>query len=817
MHENNIELLGQEAERLLGVKLKLLNKMMAEPGVVAAAQKGEQQYFDQTSTPELIAMLEGEKAKLAALELVLAVVGTMKAGKSTTINAIVGTEVLPNRNRPMTALPTLIRHTPGQADPVLKFENRAPVQQLLEKLRIAIGQPENREHAAKLSQDDDTAELLGLIETRGAFGEYFQGPEAIFGFLKGLNDLVRLSRTLGVDFPFASYSNIDELPVIEVEFAHIDKTGNTKGRLTLLDTPGPNEADQPHLRKMLQEQLSRASAVLLVLDYTQLKSNADAELRGQIEEVAEFSHGRVFTLVNKFDQTDRNSDSREKVMSYVAADLMKGQVKPETVFPVSSRWGYLANRAQHELVRNGRLPDYAQSPWVRDFAEEALGRRWERQIDDVAVVRDGAKTLWEDSGFDLPLENVIRSAHGRAAIMAVQAAVDKLINMTEKLENFLNTRETALGREANELRKLIKALLDDVARIEEIEKSKKAQAANALKALGRECADVSKKVEAEAVAVLNAYFKNGKRIEEEAAKAKQGRAKARRTGKGSPAHDDDRAEESLVAGIFSFISRGNSNTDAALDFDPSAPLQFDDEDTAKETLDKMQRSIQEVVQKAELSIAQTLDKLITDFEGRFVSDIFEEARKIISDVKGRMGEDGFNVHFRMPRATKLALIVSAKQMVGDMVGSETVSRTGQRRQTGVWGKVCGWFNTTDLGWETYRYEVTRFVIDVEEVKKAVTKEIDKAFSALGKEIDANIKAPIEEGMAQFFDALKLEVEHIRSDLMQSIRDRERSKAEQDALIQQFADLKKVLPPLISDSKELKSDVGRIDSGKELPA
>ncbi len=51
-------------------------------------------------------MLNNELRKISRLEMVLAIVGTMKAGKSTTINAIVGTEVLPNRNRPMTALPT---------------------------------------------------------------------------------------------------------------------------------------------------------------------------------------------------------------------------------------------------------------------------------------------------------------------------------------------------------------------------------------------------------------------------------------------------------------------------------------------------------------------------------------------------------------------------------------------------------------------------------------------------------------------------------------------------------------------------------------
>lgn len=71
------------------------------------------------------ATLNNELRKVTRLEMVLAIVGTMKAGKSTTINAIVGTEVLPNRNRPMTALPTLIRHTPPERSGVVFFSCRA--------------------------------------------------------------------------------------------------------------------------------------------------------------------------------------------------------------------------------------------------------------------------------------------------------------------------------------------------------------------------------------------------------------------------------------------------------------------------------------------------------------------------------------------------------------------------------------------------------------------------------------------------------------------------------------------------------------------
>ncbi len=82
-------------------------------------------------------MLNNELRKISRLEMVLAIVGTMKAGKSTTINAIVGTEVLPNRNRPMTALPTLIRHTPGQKEPVLHFSHVAPIDCLIQNYNSA--------------------------------------------------------------------------------------------------------------------------------------------------------------------------------------------------------------------------------------------------------------------------------------------------------------------------------------------------------------------------------------------------------------------------------------------------------------------------------------------------------------------------------------------------------------------------------------------------------------------------------------------------------------------------------------------------------
>lgn len=327
MHENTIAILQEEARRLLDVEIDLLERMRAEPGVVVDEQDGGHQTFSSASIGKDIEMLRGERAKLENLDMVLAVVGTMKAGKSTTINAIVGTEVLPNRNRPMTALPTLIRHTPEQIEPVLRLENNAPINDLLGQLYEKSHTPAGRQAINGLDSTDDMKELLNMIQRQERFGKKYEGAEAIFGFLKNLNDLVRLSATLEEEFPFSSYDEVHELPVIEVRFAHLGDQAETGGRLTLLDTPGPNESGQPHLRKMLREQLRNASAVLAVMDFTQLKSDADEQVRQELESISEVCSGRMYALVNKFDQKDRHGDSAEQIQSFVADTLMGQRLK----------------------------------------------------------------------------------------------------------------------------------------------------------------------------------------------------------------------------------------------------------------------------------------------------------------------------------------------------------------------------------------------------------------------------------------------------------------------------------------------------------
>ena len=115
--------LKQQLQKVLFNQQQLLEKL-ENHDLVADYNENNQLVFDTKTVPEMKNVLQGEYKKLENFEVVLAVVGTMKAGKSTTINAIVGREVLPNRNRPMTSLPTLIAHRKGQIEPVLTFDTK---------------------------------------------------------------------------------------------------------------------------------------------------------------------------------------------------------------------------------------------------------------------------------------------------------------------------------------------------------------------------------------------------------------------------------------------------------------------------------------------------------------------------------------------------------------------------------------------------------------------------------------------------------------------------------------------------------------------
>lgn len=806
MHENNIELLREEALRLIALEQKTLSAMREAPGLLTQEKQGQVQTLDQQSAQAHVEMLTGEALKLQKLDMVLAVVGTMKAGKSTTINAIVGTEVLPNRNAPMTAIPTLIRHTPGQIEPQLTLQHVAPLQALRSAIGDRLPLPQYADEIKRLGQSaDDLHDLIAEIRRNTALVDSYTGAESIFSFLKGVNDLVRLAPKVGLEFPFREFASVDTLPVICVEFAHLDAVAGNAGTLTLLDTPGPNEEGQSRLRPMLKEQLSKASAVLAVLDYTQLKSEADAEVRQDLSEIASVAKGRLYALVNKFDQKDRNGMNEEEVRNFVLS-LMSGEqgalISKENIFPVSSKLAYLGNRARHANELNGCLPDPASEPWVADFGALAFGAGWEDDEDftQTAEIKAKSEKLWKTSRFNQPLEGVIRVAHAHAAILAMDSAAAKLVNVATAIHNLCTTRELALLKDASELQSLVKSLQDDIQKIDQCEQSAVENQKRQLQRFAAELECHFVALKADTGASLSRYFKEGKLIERKIIEEMSNVVA-------------NSMPNWPLKKFFNLLSTGSTRGEEQ-HFNPNSPeINFyQDKQAARTLIQRIEASVAAIYKDTNSAIEKGLDELLPRFEEDFRVNVVKTANDVLSELQRKMAKEGFSaLTISLPTQGKLQLKISGAQMLANVIEENERSETRRCEQDSFGSGAKRWFGglfNKDWGYDSYTVQVTDHKVNINKIREQVMASVDASFAGLDRALSNQAQQPLQRTVDEFFAAFRTTVESIRGDLLQSLEDKAQRKDAQQALLASLSHLKKSIPAQLTDAQALDSEVKR---------
>ncbi|EED0946682.1 dynamin family protein [Escherichia coli] len=790
MHEKNIALLCDEADRLLQLNINLLRQMVDEPDVLSDSKNENGQLFDKQKALKKIEELEGEQIKNARREMVLAVVGTMKAGKSTTINAIVGQEILPNRNRPMTSVPTLIRHVPGKTEPVLHLEHIQPVRNLLITLQEKLATPAGQQVAQTLQQTGDTRELLDILADDVWLKNEYHGEDEIFTGLASLNDLVRLAAAMGTEFPFDEYAEVQKLPVIDVAFSHLVGMDACQGTLTLLDTPGPNEAGQPQMEMMMRDQLQKASAVLAVMDYTQMNSKADEEVRKELNAIADVSAGRLFVLVNKFDEKDRNGDGADAVRQKVPAMLNSDVLPGSRVYPGSSRQAYLANRALHELQKNGTLPD--DEAWVDDFVREAFGRMKKEHIcKDSELATEGATDLWEGSLIDKLITEVIQSSHSRSAALAVDSAAAKLMQNAENVSEYLSLRHQGLQQSIQSLQVHITSLLADIQEIEKCQNRVTGDVKIAMDNINTKTRELLTGVSTSLEEKLNAYFRSGKRKEQQMLE-EENSAQPR--------------ERNAFAFFHDIFGTGNQH-DRMRDFDPDSPeIKFSDRKEALELMMQIESTVTSLHREAEAQFRPELEKIVRGIETGFRGTALYATENIAGRINARLEDEGFTVKISFPTVSQLQTRLAVKTNLSALMEERTETVTRHRRQNGVWGTFCRWFGTSDWGWETYKEDVSRSVININKVRKEVMSLTRAYFGELQASIEQNINQPVRQEIDAFFCTFREKVEQLRNTLIQSSEDHKRDQQAQERLTERLQALNERVPELITDSKALKEEL-----------
>lgn len=790
MHEKNIALLCDEADRLLQLNINLLRQMVEEPDVLSDSKNENRLLFDKQKALKRIEELEGEQIKTARREMVLAVVGTMKAGKSTTINAIVGQEILPNRNRPMTSVPTLIRHVPGKTEPVLHLEHIQPVRNLLITLQEKLATPAGQQVAQTLQQTGDTRELLDILTDDGWLKNEYHGEEEIFTGLASLNDLVRLAAAMETEFPFDEYAEVQKLPVIDVEFSHLVGMDACQGTLTLLDTPAPNEAGQPQMEVMMRDQLQKASAVLAVMDYTQMNSKADEDVRKELNAIADVSAGRLFVLVNKFDEKDRNGDGADAVRQKVPAMLNSDVLPASRVYPGSSRQAYLANRALHELRKNGTLP--VDEAWVDDFVREAFGRMKKDYVcKDSELATEGATDLWECSLIDQLITEVILSSHSRAAALAVDSAAAKLMQNAENISEYLSLRHQGLMQSIQSLQAHITSLLEDIREIADCQEQVTADVRMAMEEIDARTRELLTGVCTSLEEELNDYFRSGKRKEQQMLE-EENSAQPR--------------ERNAFAFFHDIFGTGNQH-DRMRDFDPDSPeIKFSDRREALELMTQIESTVTSLHREAEAQFRPELEKIVSGIETGFRGTALYATENIAGRINTRLEDEGFTVKISFPAVSQLQTRLAVKTNLSALMEERTETVTRRRRQSGLWGKICGAFGTSDWGWETYKEDVSRSVININTVRKEVMSLTRAYFGELQASIEQDINQPVRQEIDAFFCAFREKVEQLRNTLIQSSEDHKRDQQAQERLTRRLQALNERVPELITDSKALREEL-----------
>ena len=818
-----INSLRAEAVRLIGVQKDLLQQIKDKVPAQASDSKNPgdplvqslEGHFTPDAIERKINALDENLIKVQNLDMVLAVVGTMKAGKSTCINAIVGREILPNRNRPMTALPTLIRHVPGAIEPVLHFDEQQqkPIKSLIKELQQKLSKVD-LESKPKIASDSDLLALAQKLQAKFELQTRYEGEEGIFTFLKSLNDLVRLSKELDIAFPFESYTSVADFPVIEVEFFHLKQEGQseTLGRFALLDTPGFNEAGQSEfLLPMLKEQLDKATAVLAVLDYTQLKSESEAKLREELESIAYHSGDRMFALVNKFDASNANSDDAQATKKYVANNLLnkvfgKNLALQERIFPVSGQKAYLAKRAELEITNHGRVRWVPDSPktWVDDFGQLGLGTRYAKYITDHEEVLEACKDLWEGSLFAAPLTHAIQYSHKNAAQMAIQAATAKLnetafgsqnAGMPDGIGPMLSMRQQGFDASMGELEHLIGELNSSLKGL----KNKEKNAAQKLAKLIRESQDsVNQQMDAKARKIQN-------------------EVKASLQGGGNFKEVSNDVKSASFGAVFrgAFNSgekkRSKSSTTKALQIELGDVMTFTSKKEASAKLNEVADLVKDYLDNAAQTVQDGLEDAGKMFEQQLESLREEVEKEAVNFGKHaeRAGFKGLKVH--VPRLKFSAVKADTKNKNDELIEDKSHKVTRSREQSGGWGWFKRKVDLFDNGWGTddYQDEVSKFEFSKKDLIKSYDSLVTDYTTELKNSVQSDFNKPLEASEAAFFAQMDQAFNGIRESMEASRNDQLQSKEEQVQIKSALQELLQLFDDSVDDIRQLKRNAEKL--------
>ena len=241
---------------------------------------------------QMIKAIESDK-------LILGVIGQMKCGKSTFLNAFVfGKEILPAATTPMTAALTIITY--GQSEKmVAEFYNS---EEWAEQKQIAsLDIEEFAGDSVQQSKIKAAKELVSQSQKLGNDINLYLGKtqtdtlDSLIQYVGADGKYVSITKSVKIEYP------ADYLKGVEI-----------------VDTPGFNDPIQSR-EERTKDFLKRADAVLMMLYANQPFSQEDNAIL--FDNVRKCGVGKVLVAVNKYDLPLSNGETEKEMTDYVKGQL----------------------------------------------------------------------------------------------------------------------------------------------------------------------------------------------------------------------------------------------------------------------------------------------------------------------------------------------------------------------------------------------------------------------------------------------------------------------------------------------------------------
>jgi len=347
------------------------------------------------------------------IDVCVPIVATMKAGKSTTLGVLLGLEVAPRRAHTMTTVATRYVLTDAAVEPELLIGDAVASGYGGMLARIRERLPDNEPRLAAYPHLARFAARLG--REPDLLPESCRGTRAVLDALAFVNDLARVAMlVLPAEEIQALAEWVPEVLVPDAGQAH--GAGGPQLRVTLVDTPGLGETMGPELLPVVVARaLEQADGCVLVMDYTQLNSEATAALAAQVaKRFGSRTGSAVWVTVNRIDQRRSSDDLDEGGVRGTVGRLLgpsSGRV------PVVETWAELALT----VVGCHRSSDPERFGPLRTLADPHGSRR-RRLLDEERLIRSATTK----SGLGALRTAVSEDIARRGAQLAVESALERL-------------------------------------------------------------------------------------------------------------------------------------------------------------------------------------------------------------------------------------------------------------------------------------------------------------------------------------------------------------------------------------------------------